>query len=188
MAVWETDFFRATKKMYKRRPIGHTKNMEHLGLIKKSSLSTGLFVMGIITSIVAIVLYFIGLNSATPSLFIPTIIVAAIGAVMYFVSATLQQPLNGIVQSEVRWVVKIAGKRQGFHYRKVHCGTHDEVVVIDAKEVVFRITDHGTFVCPSHRQYPIEDRCSTLIAIDQFTKIDPNVPQIGCRISSVTNL
>ena len=87
MAVWETDFFRATKKMYKRRPIGHTKNMEHLGLIKKSSLSTGLFVMGIITSIVAIVLYFIGLNSATPSLFIPTIIVAAIGAVMYFVSA-----------------------------------------------------------------------------------------------------
>lgn len=43
--------------------------------------------MGIISSIVAIVLYFIGWGREMPSLFIPCIVVAAIGAVMYFVSA-----------------------------------------------------------------------------------------------------
>ena len=61
--------------------------MEHVGLIQKSSTSTGLFVMGIITSIVAIVLYFIGLGNGMPSLYIPCLIVAAVGAIMYFVSA-----------------------------------------------------------------------------------------------------
>ncbi len=43
--------------------------------------------MGLISSVVAIALYFIGLGTRTPALFIPTLIVAALGAIMYFVSA-----------------------------------------------------------------------------------------------------
>lgn len=61
--------------------------MEQYGLIKKSSTSATLFVIGLITSLVAIALYFIGLGTSTPSLFIPTLIVAAVGAILYFISA-----------------------------------------------------------------------------------------------------
>ena len=61
--------------------------MEQYGLIKKSSTSTTIFVMGLITSLVAIALYFIGLGSGMPSLFIPALIVAAVGAILYFISA-----------------------------------------------------------------------------------------------------
>ncbi len=46
-----------------------------------------MFVIGLITSLVAIALYFIGLGTSTPSLFIPTLIVAAVGAILYFISA-----------------------------------------------------------------------------------------------------
>ena len=61
--------------------------MEQFGLIKKNSLYVGTFVMGLISSVVAIVLYFIGLGRMEPALFIPTIIIAGVGALMYFISA-----------------------------------------------------------------------------------------------------
>lgn len=62
-------------------------SMEQYGLIKKKSTSTACFVMGLITSVVAIALYFIGVGTSTSTLFVPTLIIAAIGALMYFISA-----------------------------------------------------------------------------------------------------
>ena len=62
-------------------------SLEQYGLIKQKSMSTACFVMGLITSVVAIALYFIGLGTETPALFIPTLIVAALGGLMYFISA-----------------------------------------------------------------------------------------------------
>ena len=73
--------------------------MEQFGLIKKKSMSTGTFVVGLITSVIAIVLYFIGLGRETPALFIPTIIIAAIGAIMYFISAQAENRMMRILSS-----------------------------------------------------------------------------------------